>query len=72
MSKLFVVFKVKMNLYDYMEEKTSLWRRVDPGISNRLLLGYIRMDLCPEIRSRLTGFRPASYEELLHLCVEIV
>ena len=60
------------SVYDYMEEKTSLWRRVDPGISNRLLLGYIRIDLRPEIRSRLTGFRPASYEELLHLCVEIV
>ena len=29
------------------------------------------MELHPEIRSRLTGFKPASYEELLSLCVEI-
>ena len=42
------------SVYDYMENKARLWQRVDPGITNRLLLGHIRMDLRPEIRSRLT------------------
>ena len=61
----------KESVYEYMEDKSLLWRRVDPGITNKLLLGHIYMDSLPDIRSRSTGFKPSSYEELLGLCVEI-